>query len=230
MPKRSPPQTAAPLIPDSPTLDKLREAARGCKACPLWKTGTQTVFGEQQGRSAAGAPRVMFVGEQPGDQEDRAGRPFVGPSGKLLDDALQSVGIDRGQVYVTNAVKHFKWVAQGKRRLHQKPNGREIVACKPWLEAEIQVLAPDVIVALGATAAQALLGKEFQVSQSRGELNPSAYAQVVIATVHPSSILRAPYEEARRQAYAAFLDDLRVVAHVLRSLGAGEGADVRPGV
>jgi uracil-DNA glycosylase len=229
MPKRPPQETAAPLIPDSPTLDKLREAASGCKACPLWKTGTRTVFGEQQGAAHAG-PRVMFVGEQPGDQEDRAGRPFVGPSGKLLDDALESVGIDRSQVYVTNTVKHFKWVGQGKRRIHEKPNGREIAACKPWLESEIQVFGPDVIVALGATAAQALLGKEFRVSQSRGELNPSAYAQVVIATVHPSSILRAPDEEARRQAYAAFLDDLRVVAHVMRSLGAGEGADARPGV
>jgi uracil-DNA glycosylase len=154
----------------------------------------------------------------------------VGPSGKLLDGALESAGIDRRQVYVTNTVKHFKWVAQGKRRLHEKPNTREVHACMPWLEAEIQVFAPDVIVALGATAAQALLGKDFRVSQSRGELNPSAYAQAVIATVHPSSILRAPDEEARRQAYAAFLEDLRVVAHVLRSLGAGEGADARPGV
>lgn len=224
MPKRpSSLETAAPLIPESPTLDKLREAAEGCQACPLWKTGTQTVFGQREGRPKAG-PRVMFVGEQPGDQEDKAGKPFVGPSGKLLNDALKVVGIDRGQVYVTNTVKHFKWVAQGKRRLHAKPSAGEIRACKPWLEAEIRVFRPDVIVCLGATAAQALLGKDFRVTQQRGQPLPFEYAPVVVATVHPSSILRAPKEEDRHAQLRAFIEDLQVVARVIHGMEAGEGA------
>jgi uracil-DNA glycosylase family protein len=157
-------ETAAQLVPERPTLRRLREAAAGCKACPLWKTGTQTVFGE-------GSPKaeVMFVGEQPGDQEDKAGRPFVGPAGKLLDKAMAEAGIDRSLAYVTNVVKHFKWQARGKRRIHQKPNWSEIAACFPWLEAELAVVKPRVLVCLGATAAQALLGRQFRVSRQRCE-------------------------------------------------------------
>ena len=197
-------ETAAPLVPPRPTLKKLRESAAGCRACPLWKTGTQTVFGEGSRRS-----QVMFVGEQPGDQEDKAGAPFVGPAGKLLDRALEEAGIDRSLAYVTNVVKHFKWKAQGKRRIHQKPNWAEVAACFPWLEAELAVVEPRVLTCLGATAAQALLGKQFRVTQHRGEPVESALAPVVIATVHPSSILRADDREAE---FAAFVSDLRTVA------------------
>jgi uracil-DNA glycosylase family protein len=205
--------TAAPFVPARPTLKKLREAAAGCQGCPLWKTGTQTVFGE-------GPPdaQVMFVGEKPGNDEDLAGKPFVGPAGKLLDRALDEAGIDRSKVYVTNAVKHFKWEASGKRRIHKKPNAREIAACRPWLDAEIEVIQPEVIVCLGATAAQALLGRDFRVSQQRGELIPSPLAKYVTATVHPSSILRAPDEETRRAETRRFVDDLSKVAKVLKSL------------
>lgn len=185
-------ETAAPLIPANLTLEKLRAAARDCKACPLWKTGTQTVFGEGAARA-----KIIFVGEQPGNDEDLAGKPFVGPAGKLLDQALAEVGIDRGEVYVTNAVKHFKWEPKGKRRIHKKPNSREIAACRPWLEAELETLKPKVLVCLGATAAQALIAKDFKVSQQRGKLIPSELAPNVIATVHPSSILRAPDDESR---------------------------------
>ncbi len=218
MPKRpSSLETAAPLIPQSPTLDKLRTAASGCQACPLWKTGTQTVFGQMEGRPRAGQPRVMFVGEQPGDQEDKAGKPFVGPAGRLLNEALEVVGIDRRQVYVTNTVKHFKWEeTQGKKRIHAKSAYGEIRACIPWLKAEIRVFRPDVIVCLGATAAQALLGKDFRVTKQRGQPIPSEYARVVLATVHPSSILRAPSSEDRHAQLKAFIQDLRVVAEVLR--------------
>jgi uracil-DNA glycosylase len=224
MPKRpSSLETAAPLIPESPTLDKLRTAAAGCQACPLWKTGTQTVFGQMEGRPRTGQPRVMFVGEQPGDQEDRAGKPFVGPAGRLLNEALEVVGIDRRQVYVTNTVKHFKWEeTQGKKRIHAKPAYGEIRACKPWLEAEIRVFRPDIIVCLGATAAQALLGKDFRVTKQRGAPIPSEYARVVLATVHPSSILRAPKPEDRHAQLKAFIQDLRVVAEVLRGAEAQE--------
>jgi uracil-DNA glycosylase family protein len=205
--------TAAPLIPSHPTLRTLREAAAGCKACDLWKTGTQTVFGE-------GLPRasVMFVGEQPGDREDLAGRPFVGPAGKLLDQVLTQVGIDRRNVYVTNVVKHFKWVPdeRGKRRIHKKPRYSEINACRPWLDAELAVVKPQILVCLGATAAQALLGKEFSVSRRRGELVESGLAPYVMATVHPSSILRATDHESRRQQMESFVADLRKVAHLLK--------------
>src|SRR5438105_9795055 len=178
-------KTAAPLIPPHPTLEKVRAAARNCKACDLWKRGTQTVFGE-------GPPNadVMFVGEQPGDREDLAGRPFVGPGGMLLDKALDRAGIDRRQVYVTNAVKHFKWEPRGKRRIHKKPNQLEIAACRPWLDAEVAVVRPKIIVCLGATAAQALLGKSFRVTQRRGDILPSPLGPLITATVHPSSILR----------------------------------------
>jgi uracil-DNA glycosylase len=199
--------TAAPLVPDRPTLPRLREAAAGCTACHLWKLGTQTVFGE-----GAAESEVMFVGEQPGDQEDLQGRPFVGPAGRVLDDAMLEAGIDRTKAYVTNAVKHFKWQARGKRRIHQKPNAAEMAACRPWLDAELEVVKPSVLVALGSTAAQALLGRQFRVTQQRGVPVDSDLAPTVLATVHPSSILRAPDEEARRQAYADFVADLRVVA------------------
>jgi uracil-DNA glycosylase len=196
-------ETAAPLVPARPSLPKLRDAASGCKACPLWKTGTQTVFGE-----GAAKAEVMFVGEQPGDQEDKAGRPFVGPAGKLFDRALEEAGIDRSAVYVTNAVKHFKWQARGKRRIHQKPNWSEIAACRPWLDAELAVVKPSVLVALGATAAQALLGRQFRVTKMRGRPVESKLAAVVIATVHPSAILRSDNREAE---FEAFVDDLKVV-------------------
>jgi DNA polymerase len=199
--------TAAPLIPERPTLKKLHEAAAGCKACPLWQTGTQTVFGE-------GSPKadVVFVGEQPGDREDLEGRPFVGPAGKLLDQALEEAGIERSKVYVTNVVKHFKWKPQGNRRIHQKPNWREIAACRPWLDAEVAVLKPRVLVCLGATAAQALLGRDFRVSRQRGELIQSPLAEKTIATVHPSSILRAEDRDAQ---FEEFVRDLRKVAELI---------------
>lgn len=175
--------------------------------------GTQTVFGEGS-REA----KVVFVGEQPGNDEDLAGKPFVGPAGKLLDKALVEAGIERNEVYVTNAVKHFKWEPKGKRRLHKKPNSREIAACRPWLEAELDVLKPRVLVCLGATAAQALLGKEFRVSQRRGEFVESELAEQVVATVHPSSILRAPDDETRHQEMKRFVEDLKKVAKVIRGL------------
>ena len=197
-------ETAATLIPPHPSLKKLREAAAGCKACPLWKTGTQTVFGE-------GSPKaeVMFVGEQPGDQEDKEGKPFVGPAGRLLDNAMEEAGIDRSTAYVTNVVKHFKWKAQGKRRIHQKPSWSEVAACFPWLKAELAVVKPRVLVCLGATAAQALLGRQFRVTQHRGEQVESDLAPVVIATVHPSSILRADDRDAELR---KFVSDLKTVA------------------
>jgi uracil-DNA glycosylase len=201
--------TAAALIPERPTLKSLRKAAAGCKACPLWESGTQTVFGEGGARAD-----VVFVGEQPGDREDLEGRPFVGPAGQLLDRALEEVEIDRSQVYVTNVVKHFKWKPQGTRRIHQKPNWREIAACRPWLDAEVAVLKPRVLVCLGATAAQALLGRDFRVSRQRGELVDSPLAPKAIATVHPSSILRA---EDRELEYQEFVRDLLKVAALIKS-------------
>ncbi len=208
---RAEPGTAAPLVPERPTLGTAREAARGCQACDLWRTGTQTVFGE-------GAPRaqVMLVGEQPGDYEDRAGRPFVGPAGKLLDRALAAAGIDRTKVYVTNVVKHFKWEPRGKRRIHAKPNAAEIAACRPWLETEIALVRPRVVVCLGATAAQALLGKTFKVTQQRGEFVPSPLAPLVMATVHPSALLRAPDEATRHAELERFVEDLSRIAERLR--------------
>jgi DNA polymerase len=201
-------ETAAPLVPQRPSLPRLRDAAAGCTACDLYKTGTQTVFGE-----GARSAEAMFVGEQPGDQEDRAGKPFVGPAGRLLDEALEDAGIDRTQVYVTNVVKHFKWAARGKRRIHQKPNWQEIAACRPWLEAELAVVEPRVLVCLGATAAQALLGRQFRVTKERGKPVESDLAEHVLATIHPSAILRDP--ETREQEYAAFVADLEKVARLL---------------
>ncbi|HEY2938584.1 MAG TPA: UdgX family uracil-DNA binding protein [Gaiellaceae bacterium] len=200
-------ETAVPSVPDTPSLPKLREAAAGCTACDLHKTGTQTVFGE--GTKSA---EVIFVGEQPGDQEDIQGKPFVGPAGQLLDKALEEAGIDRSQVYVTNVVKHFKWTARGKRRIHQKPNWSEIAACRPWLEAELDVVQPRVLVCLGATAAQALLGRDFRVSRQRGVPVDSDLAEHVVATVHPSSILRA--DDSERE-FAAFVKDLEKVAALI---------------
>jgi DNA polymerase len=200
---------ASRFLPPHPTLSTLRSAAAGCTACPLYANATQTVFGE-----GAAAP-LMLVGEQPGDQEDRQGRPFVGPAGHLLDRCLAEAGVDRSQTYVTNAVKHFKWWERGKRRLHQKPNAMEIRACNPWLRAEIAVVKPRVIVCLGATAAQALLGPAFRVTKSRGVPVPSPLAPHVLATVHPSSLLRA-YDADREAETARFVEDLRVVASLLR--------------
>jgi uracil-DNA glycosylase len=201
--------SAAAYLPERLSLSALREAAAGCKACDLWKTGTQTVFGEGAKKS-----EVMLVGEQPGDSEDREGRPFVGPAGKLLDRALEEAGIDRRLAYVTNVVKHFKWQARGKRRIHQKPNWAEMTACRPWLEAELQVVKPSVLVCLGATAAQALLGRDFRVSRQRGELVESPLAPHVLATVHPSAILRAD-EPDREAEFEALVKDLRKVAALL---------------
>jgi len=197
--------SAKSLLPEHPTLEAVREAARHCQACDLWKRATQTVFGE-------GAPhaRVMLVGEQPGDKEDLAGRPFVGPAGALLNKALSEAGIDRSQTYVTNAVKHFKWEPRGKRRLHKKPNSVEITACRSWFDAEIQIIKPAVIVCLGATASQALLGRKFRVTQQRGELLPLGENLQVLATV-PSAILRAPGGEARHHEMQLFIKDLQVV-------------------
>ncbi|HEX3626622.1 MAG TPA: UdgX family uracil-DNA binding protein [Verrucomicrobiae bacterium] len=204
--------TAASLVPARPTIEKLQNAAKDCRACPLWKTGTQTVFGD-----GSRAAMVVFVGEQPGNDEDLAGKPFVGPAGKLLDKAMVEAGIRRDEVYVTNAVKHFKWEPRGKRRIHKKPGAREIAACRPWLDAELEVLKPKVLVCLGATAAQALLGKSFLVSKRRGELIQSSLAPNVMATVHPSSILRAPDEETRGMEMGRFVEDLRKVAEVIRA-------------
>jgi uracil-DNA glycosylase family protein len=211
MPKR-PTTDAAKLIPDRPSLTSVRAAAKDCQACDLWKIGTQTVFGE-----GARKAELMLVGEQPGDAEDIAGHPFVGPAGKLLDRALEDAGIDRAAVYVTNVVKHFKWEPRGKRRIHKKPNAGQIAACRPWLETEIELVKPRAIVCLGATAAQALLGKQFKVTAHRGEFIPSSLAPLMLATVHPSSILRAPDDETRRTEMKRFTDDLRIVARALRS-------------
>ena len=202
--------TAAPLVPEQPTLPSLREAAAGCQACDLFKTGTQTVFGE-----GASQAEIMLVGEQPGDKEDIEGRPFVGPAGRLLDEALEEAGIDRTRAYVTNIVKHFKWVPRGKRRIHKKPGMTEINACRPWLEAEVAVVQPRALVCLGATAAQGLLGKDFRVTQHRGELVDSPLAEFVMATVHPSSILRAPDEESRALERKSFVEDLANLARAL---------------
>lgn len=200
------PRTAAPLIPSRPTLKKLQAAAAGCRACDLWKTGTQTVFGEGKQSST-----VMFIGEQPGNYEDLKGKPFVGPAGGLLDKALAEAGIDRNRVYVTNVVKHFKWEPRGKRRIHKKPNALEIQACRPWLEAEIGVVRPRVIICLGSTAAQAVIGPKFRVSTQRGTFVESPLAPFVTATVHPSSILRAPTDERRHAELARFIDDLKKI-------------------
>ena len=199
--------SAAEYFPDARDLEALRAAAAECRACPLWRTGTQTVFGE----GARGAD-VMLVGEQPGDKEDVAGRPFVGPAGRLLDEALEEAGIDRRRAYVTNVVKHFKWQAKGKRRIHAKPAWAEIAACRPWLEAELAAVEPRVLVCLGATAAQALLGRQFRVTRERGRPVDSPLAPAVLATIHPSAVLRA---DDREREFGGLVDDLKVVAELL---------------
>jgi uracil-DNA glycosylase family protein len=200
-----------PLIENPRSLRSVADAAKECRGCHLWSRATQTVFGE--------GPRtadVLFVGEQPGDKEDLAGKPFVGPAGRILDDALAEAGIDRRRVFVTNAVKHFKWRASGKRRLHERPNSAEIAACRVWLELELRLVKPEIVVALGATAAQALLGRAFRVTRDRGKVVSSPLASRVVATVHPSSILRAPDDESRRAELRTFVRDLRVVAKLVR--------------
>ena len=203
------PNDATPFLPERPSLKSLREAAGGCRGCHLWRGATQTVFGE--GRKAS---RVMFVGEQPGDREDRAGRPFVGPAGRELDRALEAVGIARDDVYITNVVKHFKFEERGRRRIHQTPKRFEIDACRPWLDEELRVVKPEALVLLGATASKALLGSSFRLTQHRGELLDSDLADIVAATIHPSAILRAPDEE-RADEREAFASDLRSVASAL---------------
>jgi uracil-DNA glycosylase len=204
------PNDATPFLPERSSLKALREAAAGCRGCHLWRGATQTVFGE--GRKAA---RVMLVGEQPGDREDRAGQPFVGPAGRELDRGLEAAGIDRAEAYVTNVVKHFKFEERGRRRIHQTPKRFEIDACMPWLEEELRVVKPEALVLLGATAAKALLGSSFRVTQHRGELLDSELAPIVAATVHPSSILRQPDEASRVEEREAFAADLRVVVKAL---------------
>ena len=209
-PESATPMTARPFVPNTQSLAQLREASAGCKGCPLYATGTQTVFGA--GHRTA---HVMFIGEQPGNDEDLAGEPFVGPAGKLLDRALAEAGIDRNDVYVTNVVKHFKWIPKGKRRIHQKPSAREIAACRPWLDAELTIVKPNIVVCLGATAAQAILDKSFRVTKMRGQVVASDLGPV-IATVHPSSILRAPDDESRRREMALFIEDLKAVATYMK--------------
>src|SRR5262245_42546678 len=216
MPPRHPPRNAPPLrsatslIPPHPTLPSVRNAAAGCQACELWERGTQTVFGE-----GARKARLMFIGEQPGDQEDRIGRPFVGPAGQLLARALDAAGIDRQEVYVTNVVKHFNWEPRGKWRIHKKPRPQHIAACRPWLDVELAIVKPQAVICLGATAAQALLGAAFRVTQHRGEFVESSLAPIVLATVHPSALLRAPDAETRHRETERFIDDLRLVAKAL---------------
>jgi DNA polymerase len=206
-------EPARELIPPRPSLKKLREAAADCRACPLWRTGTQTVFGKGSPKS-----RLMLVGEQPGDREDRAGEPFVGPAGEVLATALAEAGIDRGEAYITNVVKHFKWTqGRGKRRLHQRPNTEEVAACHPWLDAELAVVRPEALVCLGATAAKALLGSKVRVTKDRGRFLESDLAPAVSVTVHPSSILRIDDEVERREARAELAADLRLVARRLTS-------------
>ena len=201
--------SAVDYFPKQLSLPSLKAAAADCQACELWKKGTQTAFGE--GRRQA---TLLFIGEQPGNEEDLTGKPFVGPAGRLFDDALEEAGIDRKNAYVTNVVKHFKWEPRGKRRIHKKPNAVEIKACRPWLEAEIDLVKPQIIVVLGATAAQALLGAQFRVTKQRGKFLESTLAQYVMATVHPSSILRAPDDETRRLEYRQFVNDLKKLSNL----------------
>lgn len=222
MPPRTPNTSAAAWVPARGGLTALQHAARSCRGCDLWEKATQTVFGEGPSQ-----PDLVLVGEQPGDKEDLAGHPFVGPAGKVLDEALAAVGIPRSRAYVTNTVKHFKWErGSGKRRIHAKPNQLEIQACRPWLQAELSVLRPRVLICLGSTAAQALLGRSFRVTVHRGEWIPSDLAPHVLATVHPSSILRSADDAARAEAMEAFIRDLRPVARLLAS---GETRSGAPG-
>jgi uracil-DNA glycosylase len=197
-------------VPDEPNVERLREAAAACEGCDLWRNATQTVFGEGSEHA-----RLMLVGEQPGDREDIEGRPFVGPAGRVLDAALERASIPRANVYVTNVVKHFRWVRRGKRRLHEKPNSQQVRACRPWLEAEVKVVRPRLIVLLGATAAQAVLGPSFRVTQQRGKVLETPLGPPGLATVHPSSILRALDDKSREEAMDAFVVDLEVAARSL---------------
>ena len=199
--------------PDTTSWSAVREAAKGCEACHLYKRATQTVFGE----GPKDAP-IMLVGEQPGDYEDVAGKPFVGPAGKIMDRALEEAGIDRSHVYVTNAVKHFKWEPRGKRRIHKKPNSREIAACRPWLAAEVRLVKPQLVVCLGSTAGQAFFGPSFRVTRERGKVLSSKLAPKVVATVHPSSLLRQPDEESREREYERFVVDLRAAVKASREV------------
>lgn len=210
MPRKQETGSAADFFPAKESLPAFKKAAAGCTACDLWKLGTQTVFGQGAKRAT-----FLFVGEQPGNEEDLTGKPFVGPAGRLLETGLAEAGIDRRQIYVTNVVKHFKWEPKGKRRIHKKPNSQEIAACRPWLEAEIALVKPKVIIVLGATAAQALLGPKFRVTRQRGEFIESSFAPYIMATVHPSSILRAPDDETRRLELRRFIDDLKKLAKVI---------------
>ena len=204
--------SAVELAARERSLAGLRRAVHDCRGCELWRDATQAVFGEGLAHA-----QIMLVGEQPGDKEDLAGHPFVGPAGRVLDEALEAAGIDREQVYVTNAVKHFKWKARGKRRIHDKPNAGEIAACRPWLDGELRFVSPRVLVLLGATAAQALLGRSFKVTQRRGEpIQGTGLAEYVVATVHPSSILRAPDDDARRRGRLELVADLIVVGELLQ--------------
>ena len=203
-PKQQQGADARAYLPAELALPALREAARGCRGCPLWERGTQTVFG-----TGSEGAELMVVGEQPGNEEDLTGLPFVGPAGRLLDSALEAAGIERRRAYVTNAVKHFKWEPRGKKRIHQKPSAGEVRACAPWLHAEIEAVRPRAILCMGATAAQALLGRGFRVTAHRGEAIPTPLAPLAMATVHPSSILRAPDDETRRAELARFVEDLR---------------------
>lgn len=204
------PNDARPFIPSEPTLDSLRQAAQGCRGCHLWRPATQAVFGEGDPDAT-----VVLVGEQPGDREDRSGRPFVGPAGRELDRGLEAAGIDRAEVYITNVVKHFKFEERGRRRIHQTPKRFEIEACKPWLEEELRLLGPEAVVLLGATAAKSVFGSSFRITRERGELLDSEIAPIVSATIHPSAILRQRDEEAREAERGAFADDLRTVAKAL---------------
>jgi DNA polymerase len=214
--------TAAALIPDKATLATLGEIAAGCTACDLWARATQTVFGEGPPQA-----RLMLVGEQPGDVEDEEGRPFVGPAGRWLDRALEDAGIDRVDTYLTNVVKHFKWEAKGKRRIHSKPNGREIHACRPWLERELELVEPEGLILLGATAAQALLGSTFKVTEHRGEFLDVPLAPITVATVHPSALLRAPDQETRRRETARFVAELRKVNDAVKDIRRPSGTAKR---
>jgi len=204
-------QSAVPFVPNSTSLTTLSHAAERCQGCDLYKHATQTVFG-----AGTRAARVMFIGEQPGDQEDQQGQPFVGPAGALLDKALEAAGIPRADVYVTNAVKHFKWEPRGKRRIHKKPRWSEIKACRPWLDAELRAVKPAVVVCLGSTAAQSVFGSSFKLMQQRGRVLPSAIAKHVVATIHPSAVLRAPDSEGRRSAFEMLVNDLRVAAGLIK--------------
>jgi DNA polymerase len=204
--------TALPFLPEYPTLENIWQAAQGCRGCDLYKTGTQAVLGAGPGKAPA-----FFVGEQPGDQEDLAGKPFVGPAGRVLDEALEEVGIPRSEVFVTNAVKHFKWEPRGKRRIHQKPTLGEVKACRPWLETELALVRPRIIVCLGATAAQSILGPQIRITRDHGQFFESPWSPLTTATLHPSALLRMPDEEKRQAARTKFLEDLRKVAERLRA-------------